>query len=136
MALHPFSTMANYMLLGAVNSIRKDLKAGATMKEPDYLAAIVTKFPPLMNTMWGNAKYGGCYIHQKPYVTTVAGDTCEAGDLLVLCRKTVDGKTRINAALFQLKFIIPYVQTTKYNSTCTRSGDHSQWDARLTWPSR
>lgn len=103
MALHPFSTMANYMLLGAVNSIRKDLKAGATMKEPDYLAAIVTKFPPLMNTMWGNAKYGGCYIHQKPYVTTVAGDTCEAGDLLVLCRKTVDGKTRINAALFQLK---------------------------------
>ena len=57
-----------------------------------------------MNNMWGNAKYGGCYIHQNPYVTTkVGGKTCEAGDLLVLCRKTIENNVRINAALFQLK---------------------------------
>lgn len=96
--------MADYMLLGAVNGIKKDLRAGSKMQEPDYLAAIVTRFPLLMNNMWGNVKYGGCYIHQKPYVTTkVGGKTCEAGDLLVLCRKTIGNDVRINAALFQLK---------------------------------
>lgn len=99
-----FSRMADYMLLGAVNGIKKDLRVGSKMQEPDYLAAIVTRFPVLMNNMWGNAKYGGCYIHQKPYVTTKVGSkTCEAGDLLVLCRKTIENEVRINAALFQLK---------------------------------
>ena len=67
-----FIRLADNMLLGAVNGIKKDLRAGSKIQEPDYLAAIVTKFPLLMNSMWGDVKYGGCYIHQKPYVTTKA----------------------------------------------------------------
>lgn len=128
MALHPFSQLANYMLLGAVNGIKKDLWAGAKMNEPDYLAAIVTKFPILMNTMWGNVKFGGCYIHQKPYVTTkVGGNICEAGDLLVLCRRTVENETRMNAALFQLK-------RAKHPYEPVQPDNKKQYDLYTRWP--
>ena len=95
--------MANHMLLGAVNAIKHNLRPGHNITEPDYLTAIVTKFPLLMNSTWGNVQYGGCFIHKSPIVTFQKGGRCEVGDLLVLCRKKVDNDIRYNAALFQLK---------------------------------
>ena len=97
------------MLFGAVNALRNDLLKGKKFDEPAYTAAIATKFPAMMNGAWGDVKFGGCFIHKSPIVTldNISGplvrESCEAGDLLVLCRDLVDGQTRINAALFQIK---------------------------------
>ena len=104
-----FTYLANHMLLGAVNALRNDLLKGKTFDEPAYTAAIATKFPAMMNGVWENVKFGGCFIHKSPIVTLdntsnpSVRESCEAGDLLVLCRELVDGQTRINAALFQIK---------------------------------
>lgn len=104
-----FIYLANHILLGAVNALRNDLLKGKTFDEPAYTAAIATKFPAMMNGVWGDVKFGGCFIHKSPIVTLdntsnpSVRESCEAGDLLVLCRELVDGQTRINAALFQIK---------------------------------
>lgn len=104
-----FIHLANHMLFGAVNALRNDLLKGKKFDEPAYTAAIATKFPAMMNEVWGNVMFGGCFIHKSPIVTLdntsnpSERESCEAGDLLVLCRELVDGKTRINAALFQIK---------------------------------
>lgn len=101
-----YSRHTNYVLLEAVEAVRKDVLANNNdMQEQDYLTAIVTKFPLMMNNEWGNVKYGGCYIHKSPQVSFTKGGRCEAGDLLVLCRETIDEKVRYNAALFQLKTV-------------------------------
>lgn len=94
----------NYVLLDAVNSVKKDVQAyNNDMEEQDYLTAIVTKFPLMMTNMWGDVKYGGCFVHKSPQVSFTDGGRCEAGDLLVLCREKIDEEVRYNAALFQLK---------------------------------
>lgn len=104
-----FEHIANYMLLGAVNALKSDLLAGKTFDEPAYTAAIATRFPALMTGVCEHVKFGGCFIHKSPIVTIdnmgnpSETERCEAGDLLVLCKDLVDGQTRINAALFQLK---------------------------------
>lgn len=104
-----FIQFANHMLFGAVNALKNDLRKGKKFDEPAYTAAIATKFPAMMNGAWGNVKFGGCFIHKSPIVTLdntsnpSVRESCEAGDLLVLCRDMVDGYIRINAALFQVK---------------------------------
>ena len=103
MEMVDFSQQADFMLQGAVNAIKKDVRPGHKIEEPDYLTAIVTKFPFLMNGTWGKVEYGGCFIHKSPQVTFKKGGRCEAGDLLVLCRETIDTRVRYNATLFQLK---------------------------------
>lgn len=105
LSIHQYISQANHALLGAANAVKTEVVQGSKIKEPDYTLSIVTKFPKLMNDMWGNVRYGGCFIHQKPYVTMSGGACCEVGDLLVLCRQNVgpDVNPRYNAALFQLK---------------------------------
>lgn len=104
-----FIHIANHMLFGAVNALKNDLRPGKKFDEPAYTAAIATKFPAMMAGVWGAVKFGGCFIHKSPIVTLdntsnpSVRESCEAGDLLVLCRDLVDGQTRINAALFQIK---------------------------------
>ena len=94
----------------SIDRLRKRAGKMKALQEPDYTAALVTAFPWYMNRfkVLPYMKLGGCYVHQSPKVTfksktTVSQETCEAGDLLVLCRKHVDGKENINATLFQIK---------------------------------
>jgi len=104
-----FIHIANHMLFGAVNALKNDLRPGKKFDEPAYTAAIATKFPAMMTGAWGAVKFGGCFIHKSPIVTLdntsnpSVRESCEAGDLLVLCRDLVDGKARVNTALFQIK---------------------------------
>ena len=103
-----FIYLANCMFVDAVEAMAYDLGMypHGELSEPAHTAAIVTKFPPLMNKHWGGAKFAGCYIHQSPYVKMykVSGrNECEAGDLLCICKNSVNGRVRLNAALFQLK---------------------------------
>ena len=116
-----FIQFANHMLFGAVNALKNDLRKGKKFDEPAYTAAIATKFPAMMNGAWGNVKFGGCFIHKSPIVTLdntsnpSVRESCEAGDLLVLCRDMVDGHIRINAALFQVKKMDGlYINEKKY----------------------
>lgn len=86
----------------------KAKKKGCVMQEPDYVAALTTEFPQKISALLHGVRYGGCFIHQKPKISfksTIDGNlhSCELGDLLVVCRKTVDGKERYNAALLQFK---------------------------------
>ncbi len=81
-------------------------------QEPDYTASLAIGLPKLLDaditTKNLGLRFGGCYIHQKPYVSYEDGTTaktCELGDLLVLCREKKSGKELINAALFQLKMV-------------------------------
>lgn len=127
MTKHQFVSFANHMLLGAVNSVRQDLKSGKKLDEPAYTASIVTKFPALMNGCLGRAKFGGCFIHQSPIATMSNGtDRCEVGDLLVLCKKTDYGVPRFNAALFQLK------RTSEYCSV--KPDNQIQLQLYTNWP--
>ena len=102
-----FIYISNCLLEDAVEKVAIDLnREPKKLSEPSHTAAIVSKFPGLMNRHWGVAKFGGCFIHQSPYVNFKAKNRkrrCEVGDLLCLCKKTVDGKVRYNATLFQLK---------------------------------
>lgn len=105
---YEFISLANRMLYEAVKAVAADLGyyADEDMIEAAYTASIVTKFPELMNKRRNGAKFGGCFIHQSPYVkmNVVKGrNQCEVGDLLCICKKTVNGRKRLNAALFQLK---------------------------------
>lgn len=78
-------------------------------QEPDITATLVTDFPNLANSLFSftRCKFGGCFVHQSPKVEfkdSVGNNaTCEAGDLLVLCRRKESGMELYNAALFQLK---------------------------------
>ena len=79
-------------------------------QEPDYTAGLAMGLPMLLNvdkrTAYCGLRFGGCYIHQKPYVTYVDNSksvTRELGDLLVLCRERHEREDRFNAALLQLK---------------------------------
>lgn len=106
MDMFEFCKQADFILQGAVNSMKKEVWPGHNIQEPDYLTAIVTKFPLLMNSTWDNVNYGGCFIHKSPQVTfkgNKRGGRCEAGDLLVLCREKIARDYRYNATLFQLK---------------------------------
>lgn len=82
---------------------------GIKFQEPDYTAGLTIGLPGLLNTArlarYG-LRFGGCFIHQSPYVTYKDGNTTvtrELGDLLVLCRELKDGVELFNAALLQLK---------------------------------
>lgn len=123
-----FSRQANYMLLGATNAVKKDLRPGHTFMEPDYLTAIVTKFPLLMNSTWGNVNFGGCFIHKSPYVSFKKGGCCEAGDMLVLCRKAEKNGYRYNATLFQLK------RLDRDSYRVTKSNELVQYELYTEWP--
>lgn len=79
-------------------------------QEPDYTAGLAIGLPKLLNTdkiaTCCGLRFGGCFIHQKPYVTymgTTKPVTRELGDLLVLCRERHEKEERFNAALLQLK---------------------------------
>ena len=74
-------------------------------QEPDYTAGLTIGLPRLLNTArlarYG-LRFGGCFIHQSPYVTYKDGNTTvtrELGDLLVLCRELKDGVELFNAVL-------------------------------------
>lgn len=86
----------------------KAKKKGWVMQEPDYVAALTTEFPQMVSGLIPGVRFGGCFIHQKPKISFRSSidknkHSCELGDLLVVCRKTVEGKERYNAALLQFK---------------------------------
>ena len=128
MDLFDFTQQADYMLLGAVNAVKKDIAPGKNIQEQDYLTAIVTKFPLLMNSTWDNVRYGGCFIHKSPLVSFKKGGRCEAGDLLVLCRETIENDVRFNAALFQLK------RVPQENIPCVKPDNMLQYEFYTEWP--
>ena len=79
-------------------------------QEPDYTAGLAMGLPKLLNTDKSTTccglRFGGCFIHQKPYVTymgTTKPVIRELGDLLVLCRERHEKEERFNATLLQLK---------------------------------
>jgi hypothetical protein len=122
----------------AVDKARKTVGRAAKLQEPDYAAALVTAFPYYMNfhKVLPNAKLGGCFVHQSPKVrflsrTAKRYEECEAGDLLVLCRRYVDGKENINATLFQIK-----MQDDKKKSIEHRikSNERIQLELYQDWP--
>ena len=97
----------SHMLEAAVSIVAQRVSV-PHMQEPDYTAAIVTDFVNMAqhSRAFARARLGGSYIHQRPKVTfdyNGVPKTCELGDLLVLCRRIVDGESRYNAALMQLK---------------------------------
>lgn len=109
-------------------------KRGNSLQEPDYTAAIVTEFVPMAphSRVFGKAKAGGTFIHQRPKVTfDMKGhsETCELGDLLVLCRRMVDGEERYNAALMQLK-----MAHSNNNLAISSSGELVQLYLYTKWP--
>lgn len=112
--------MNNYMisqinnaLNQAVGQVATIMRAGRSMQEPDYTAAITLCLPAKLEQLFGpKVKVGGCFVHQKPIVHFENQKKgCELGDLLVLCRKVVDGEQRYNSALFQLKMAKSVVET-------------------------
>lgn len=104
---YQFISLANHMLYEALVNVADDLNQSVRkLSEPAHTASIVSKFPNLMNQRWEEVKFGGCFIHQSPLVEmhiSEKDNTCEVGDLLCLCKKTVDGNIRYNATLFQIK---------------------------------
>ena len=103
--MHDIIEFTDHMLVGAVNQAKQRLLPRKRFTEPCYTSAIVSIFPSLMHlSMFGNVKFGGCFIHQRPIVKAQGyPHGCELGDLLVLCREKTQGNERFNAALFQLK---------------------------------
>ena len=108
-------------------------KNGWTMREPDYVAALTTEFPKRIAGLIPGVRYGGCFIHQKPLITftsTIDGNQyrCELGDLLIICRKTVDGKKRYNAALLQFK------KANRKSLTIYKRSERAQLEVYESWP--
>lgn len=103
----------NDALNEAVGQVAKAMKLGGRMQEPDYTAAITLSLPAKLEKIFGpKVKVGGCFVHQNPIVHFENQKKgCELGDLLVLCRKVVDGEQRYNSALFQLKMAKNLVET-------------------------
>lgn len=106
--MHSHSIYRLDWLLEDSVAIIQQRKPGANLQEPDYTAAITTEFVRLANHHHAleHAKVGGSFIHQRPYVNFTLRRKkrrCELGDLLIICRKMVDGEQRFNAALMQLK---------------------------------
>lgn len=108
-------------------------KKGRTMQEPDYVAALTTEFPKRISGIIRGVKYGGCFIHQKPKISFTSKKdsklySCELGDLLVICRKTVDGKERYNAALLQFK------RANSKSLTISANSELIQLEVYTSWP--
>ena len=100
--MHYFSRYVNCKLYYSVCSLKDDLGNYGELPEPCYVAAIAERLPKMI-CGFDDLKLGGCFVHQRPYVAMENLGSCELGDLLVLCRKVVDGKERFNACLFQVK---------------------------------
>lgn len=84
--------------------------AGRKFQEPDYTAGLAIGIPRMLDGNKQSRKlclrFGGCYIHQKPYVTCddkPKPKSCELGDLLVLCRIIRSGQETFRSAFLQMK---------------------------------
>lgn len=104
-----------------------------TMQEPDYVAALTTEFPKRITGLIPGVKYGGCFIHQKPKISFTSNidgkqHSCELGDLLVICRKIVDGNERYNVALLQFK------RANSKALTISATPERVQLEVYTSWP--
>lgn len=90
------------------------VRKGKPMQEPDYSVAFTVELANwlsanLPSTWPSNVSVGGCYVHQSPWVShydsTNKSVYCEAGDVLLICRKSGRDYERYNAALLQLKMV-------------------------------
>ena len=67
--MHDIIEFTDHMLVGAVNQAKQRLLPRKRFTEPCYTSAIVSIFPSLMQpSMFGNVRFGGCFIHQRPIV--------------------------------------------------------------------
>lgn len=123
----------NHMLEAAVSIVAQRVPM-SHLQEPDYTAAIVTNFVNMAqhSRAFAEAKLGGAFIHQRPKLTFKLGGAdkkCELGDLLVLCRRIVDGEARYNAALMQLK-----MTHSANHLTISSSSELVQLELYVKWP--
>ena len=90
------------------------MKHGKKMDEPDYSVAFTVGLADWLSislpSHWpSNVSVGGCYVHQSPWVSHLDSTNksvyCEAGDVLLICRKSGRDYERYNAALLQLKMV-------------------------------
>lgn len=127
----------NEALNKAVGEVASIMKPGRRMQEPDYTAAITLCLPSRLEQILGpKVKVGGCFVHQNPIVRFDSQPKgCELGDLLVLCRKVVDGEQRHNAAQFQLKMSSKHVETpdTLFSLSYIQNGRLSMSDTMPIW---
>ena len=77
-------------------------------EEPDYTAGIALNFTEKMNKRAADfgLKFSGCFVHQSPkcfFTNNSNNVSCEAGDLLLICKDTTDATVKYNSVLFQLK---------------------------------
>ena len=107
---NPYYAIANYLDITTNNCIQNIKKSAKNkLQEPDITATLVKDFTKLANSVYPflKCKFGGCFVHQSPKVVfkVSSGNNarCEAGDLLVLCRRKETGTEQYNAALLQLK---------------------------------
>lgn len=98
--------------------INKEISSAITgltsKQEPDYIAALVTKFcsnlPAILNSNIHGMKFkvGGCFIHQKPLAKFLnppylGMKSPELGDLLIVFKRIQNGEEQFNALLLQAK---------------------------------
>lgn len=115
------------------NSIleKQKLCVGSKMQEPDYVAALTQNFVKKMKGVIPRVNFGGVFIHQKPYArfgkTKCKSFRCEVGDLLVLCRKKIDGCPMYNVALIQWK------KSDKKSFELSTLGEKNQYGLYSKW---
>lgn len=139
----------NHMMVNLFDQVANECidnlkKKVSTPQEPDITAALATDFPNQINKFYHftHCRFGGCFIHQSPkvhifdYYGTTAN--CEAGDLLVLCRRKEDEKELFNATLFQLKMHAPKTSTVPIVSnvihTINNENELKQLHLYQNWP--
>ncbi|MCQ2181816.1 MAG: hypothetical protein MJY89_00180 [Bacteroidales bacterium] len=124
----------NNAISQAIAAVKADFKKnGLTMREHDYVAALTTEFPKRISGLIPGVRYGGCFIHQKPiisFTSTIDGSrhSCEIGDLLIICRKNVEGEERYNAALLQFK------KANRKSLTIHKRSERAQLEVYEFWP--
>ena len=99
-------TIINQKAEKALEQVRKKA-APKDPQEPDYVAALTGEFVNSMKGFLPGVLFGESFIHQSPRVTFTnrngSSESCELGDMLIVCHKRVDSLDWYNAALLQWK---------------------------------
>ena len=133
-----FPELINHLVINAAEAIaRRGGMSLDDLHEPEITDALVTEFPTMVNNIIApilGVRMGGCYIHQKPKAHFINKNgiqtSREIGDLLVVCRQTIDGIETFNAAIFQMKMH----DSDKSNHHITNTGEFEQLYLYQHWP--
>lgn len=119
------------------NAIESAVNNMTQYQEPDYIASLTTKLPPLLSQIFNqhipqiSYRVRGCFVHQKPLVQFVDAKYSgfkkpEIGDLLIVYEEIKNTSKRYNAILLQAK------KTKDIYNTALNPNDHqlllyTQW---------